>query len=126
MNELGIGEYAERFYNLNKFKYLEKTYEGNADENDQGTVPKDKKHNKMSYCNTCKILRPPRAFHCSHCEVCVEVHDHHCPWVGTCVGYRNVKYFIGFLFWTGILALVTACYCLIIMFTCSKQHNDPD
>ena len=38
------------------------------------------------FCNTCHIWRPRRASHCSHCNVCVEVLDHHCPFVGTCVG----------------------------------------
>jgi len=66
----------------------------------------------MSYCKSCKILRPPRAFHCTDCGVCVEVHDHHCPWVGTCVGHRNVKYFCGFLFWTATHALITFLICL--------------
>ena len=65
------------------------------------------KHNKLSYCATCKILRPPRSFHCGSCGVCVEVHDHHCPWVGTCVGYRNTRYFVGFLLFTSIHAFVT-------------------
>jgi hypothetical protein len=29
--------------------------------------------------------------------------------VGTCVGHRNIRYFIAFLFWTAIHALVVFC-----------------
>jgi len=87
-------------------------------------VDKKKKHNRLSYCETCEFLRPPRSFHCAQCGVCVEVHDHHCPWVGTCIGYRNLKYFIAFLFWTGIIALVTTIEIGYVMFTCEEQMND--
>ncbi|XXG59934.1 hypothetical protein AAC387_Pa04g1933 [Persea americana] len=61
-------------------------------------------------CTYCNIVQPPRAKHCHDCEKCVLQFDHHCVWLGTCIGQGNHCRFWWYLFeettlciWTGIL-----------------------
>lgn len=61
----------------------------------------------LKRCKICHIYMPPRSFHCRICNSlffvprfihrCVHCFDHHCYWLGNCIGVRNHLYFYLFL-----------------------------
>ena len=66
-------------------------------------------------CETCKIMRPPGASHCSKCNNCVLEFDHHCIFISNCVGKRNHKYFYLFLIFGSIFSILATILNLITM-----------
>ena len=64
------------------------------------------------YCGTCSIMRPIRSSHCFDCNNCVERCDHHCPWIGNCVGKRNYIYFYLFVVTLTIMLLYLEAFCI--------------
>ena len=49
--------------------------------------------NNCPYCETCSIYQPEKLNirHCYECDVCIQGLDHHCPWMGKCIGAKNMK-----------------------------------
>jgi len=71
----------------------------------------------VKYCTTCHFWRPPRASHCNVCDNCVANFDHHCGWIGNCVGKGNYRYFVIFVGMTtfNILFILATCITHIVL-----------
>lgn len=48
-------------------------------------------------CSSCKIIKPARSKHCSICDKCVLMFDHHCIWLNNDVAYYTFRWFFLFL-----------------------------
>lgn len=102
-------------------------------------------------CTYCNVEQPPRAKHCHDCDKCVLQFDHHCVWLGNCIGQGNHCQFWWYLceetavcLWTGfmyishlkahitsvwwqdaimILLLITLSICLIFLLLLLVFHS---
>ena len=75
---------------------------------------KEKKEEReigMAFCIVCHNDQPLRARHCTTCNECVAVFDHHCPFLGVCIGEKNKILFFWFIFcqlcecWVGTVVI---------------------
>lgn len=81
-------------------------------------------------CSSCEYLKPMRTYHCSICDSCVFMMDHHSrkdysshrifalAWVNNCLGLENYRYYLLFLLYVWV-ALV---YNLITIFAIWTHH----
>ncbi|CAM8876449.1 unnamed protein product [Rhodiola kirilowii] len=69
-------------------------------------------------CVYCNVVQPPRSKHCQDCDKCVLQFDHHCVWLGTCIGQRNHC-----RFWWYILEETTLSLWTAILYICYLESN---
>ncbi|KAK8669694.1 hypothetical protein V6N13_107118 [Hibiscus sabdariffa] len=59
-------------------------------------------------CSYCNVEQPPRTKHCHDCDKCILQFDHHCVWLGTCIGQGNHCSFWWYICEESALCLWTA------------------
>ncbi|XP_026655992.1 protein S-acyltransferase 10-like isoform X2 [Phoenix dactylifera] len=73
-------------------------------------------------CTYCHIIQPPRTKHCHDCDKCVLRFDHHCAWLGTCIGKGNHCRF----WWKEFIMIVlfaVLVFCFIFLFLLLLFHS---
>lgn len=67
----------------------------------------ERERDLWNLCTYCELIKSQTSFHCLYCGCCIELFDHHCPYVNNCLGSRNTKFFLIFVA-TYFLFLVSA------------------
>jgi ankyrin repeat protein len=57
----------------------------------------EKGENLENFCPFCLIRKNYKNTHCLICQKCIDEFDHHCFWVGNCIGKNNYTFFFIFL-----------------------------
>ena len=69
-------------------------------------LPDSTSDKERPICDKCSAPRVNyTVHHCRRCNACIENMDHHCTFLGQCVGRSNMKYFLQFCLYIGFLLL---------------------
>eukprot|EP01083_Nonionella_stella_P225324 801195_1 len=81
----------------------------------------DPRNAPFNFCWRCQFMRPIRSKHCYDCDRCIAKFDHHCPMVGNCVGGKNHRFFVLFLFTESVV--IVWCFQLSLLDLYGKYHT---
>ncbi|RNF24675.1 palmitoyltransferase PFA3 [Trypanosoma conorhini] len=76
----------------------------------------------LNLCPVCATYKPQRAHHCSRCRRCVLKYDHHCPWLGRCVGFFNYKLYLLVVLYTFLFSLWVVALLLLAISLYIVEH----
>jgi hypothetical protein len=85
--------------------------------------PHSRQNSMLKVCEVCGAVRTVNTYHCPDCNVCIEGFDHHCPWIGKCVGANNLKSFYFFL--VMVFGNVILCFVATISSGVSQAPRQP-
>ena len=81
-----------------------------------------------NYCPYCLVRKKFKSLHCLICEKCIEEFDHHCFWVGNCIGKNNYPLFFTFFMYLIINILfnigIIFFYLIIEIFCNNNQKKE--
>lgn len=77
-------------------------------------------------CYTCHSFKPSLSTaHCGDCNRCVVGKDHHCAFLGTCIGIRNRSNFLAFLFSCTLACIFSFVLLIIDLVRVVREDNFP-
>ena len=77
-----------------------------------------------NYCSYCLVRKKYRSLHCLICQKCIDEFDHHCFWVGNCIGKNNYTLFFIFLVYVLLNTLFNVC--VNIYFLATEMKNSAE
>ena len=56
----------------------------------------DEDAKNFNFCKICNLItsKELKIIHCDKCNICILNYDHHCNWIGKCIGKGNIIFFI--------------------------------
>lgn len=78
---------------------------------------------ERKWCYACNVHRPIRCVHCRFCDMCVMRRDHHCQWMGICIGERNYVYYYSFVWSVAMLTVTVFVGCVVSFVGRITKHN---